>query len=353
MRIYPGNGLHGPQGRATSRTARSTPAARSRRSLGRRRRPRQPVPQGPKLTLFPGNGPGGLTDPRPLGLDLSPYDWVVGVSDVSLTGHADLIVRREGDRLPVVDPGQGTGFGRAASWARGWGSTTWPADRSKTLARSREASRGALGDVRRLEPLRVRRGTTRTTEPPRASGSAKEAIPGGEAGFASVRRRPPSVRRLPAAAARHSSPWVDARAARGRRRPAGPRRRTRPAATRPRRRRRARRRGSGSANRTPSGSSEQARTGRSSARSRPARRARPGRTRPRPPAVRRGRRPGRRSRRRRGTPGRASAWAGRGAGPGRARGRAPRPAARRSSPPSWRTSSPTARPARRSRRRRT
>ena len=36
--------------------------------------------------------------------------------------------------------------------------------------------------------------TTSTSEPPRASGSVKEAIPGGEAGFASERRRPPSER---------------------------------------------------------------------------------------------------------------------------------------------------------------
>jgi hypothetical protein len=48
---------------------------------------------GDRLTLYPGNGPGGLTSPRTLGLDLAPYDWVIGVSDVGLTGHGDVIVR--------------------------------------------------------------------------------------------------------------------------------------------------------------------------------------------------------------------------------------------------------------------
>ena len=37
--------------------------------------------KGSQLTLFPGNGPGGLTSPTALKLDLTPYDWVVGISD--------------------------------------------------------------------------------------------------------------------------------------------------------------------------------------------------------------------------------------------------------------------------------
>lgn len=48
---------------------------------------------GNQLTLYPGNGPGGLTGAKALSVDLSPYDWVIGVSDVNLTGHPDVIVR--------------------------------------------------------------------------------------------------------------------------------------------------------------------------------------------------------------------------------------------------------------------
>ena len=70
-------------GRPTWRTARSAAGTPDRRrSLERRRRPRQPVRQGGKLTLYPGNGPGGLTRRRGSPVDLTPYDWVIGVSDV-------------------------------------------------------------------------------------------------------------------------------------------------------------------------------------------------------------------------------------------------------------------------------
>jgi hypothetical protein len=46
------------------------------------------------LTLFAGNGPGGLSSPKKLSVDVSPYDWVIGVSDLRLTGHPDLVVRQ-------------------------------------------------------------------------------------------------------------------------------------------------------------------------------------------------------------------------------------------------------------------
>ena len=45
--------------------------------------------------VFPGNGPGGLTSPQPLELDVSAYDWVIGVSDLNLGGHADLVAREK------------------------------------------------------------------------------------------------------------------------------------------------------------------------------------------------------------------------------------------------------------------
>jgi hypothetical protein len=99
MRIYPGKGLAGLKASYVAHRAikagRQVPVGRwdgdgAPDSLFRR---------GSKLVLYPGNGPGGLMNPRSLRLDLSPYDWVVGVSDVGLKGHPDLIVRakRTGD----------------------------------------------------------------------------------------------------------------------------------------------------------------------------------------------------------------------------------------------------------------
>lgn len=50
---------------------------------------------GSTLTLFPGNGPGGLLFPKPVPVDLSPYDWVLGVGSLAQTGHPDLVVREK------------------------------------------------------------------------------------------------------------------------------------------------------------------------------------------------------------------------------------------------------------------
>ena len=61
--------------------------------------------------LSPGNGPGGLTGSTALGVDLAPYDWVVGVSDADLTGHADLIVRARATGYLWLLPATATGFG--------------------------------------------------------------------------------------------------------------------------------------------------------------------------------------------------------------------------------------------------
>jgi hypothetical protein len=67
--------------------------------------------RGGTLTLYRGNGPGGLSSPSRLPVDLSPYDWVIGVSDLQLTGHPDLIVREKGTGRIYALPGTETGFG--------------------------------------------------------------------------------------------------------------------------------------------------------------------------------------------------------------------------------------------------
>jgi len=62
------------------------------------------------LTLYHGNGPGGLHSPTKLSLDTSSYDWVIGVSDLRLTGHPDLIVREAGTGRLYAVPGTAKGF---------------------------------------------------------------------------------------------------------------------------------------------------------------------------------------------------------------------------------------------------
>ncbi len=95
MTIYPGRGLAGLK--------KSYPAYGAIRhgtqiGIGRWNTDGAPdtlIRRGRTLTLYPGNGPGGLSSPSRLPVDLSPYDWVIGVSDLTLTGHPDLIVRQK------------------------------------------------------------------------------------------------------------------------------------------------------------------------------------------------------------------------------------------------------------------
>ncbi|MBC9735439.1 FG-GAP-like repeat-containing protein [Nocardioides marmotae] len=111
MRVYPGKGL---DGLAASYVVRSRVAATQHLAVGRWDADGAPdslFRVGDKLTLYPGNGPGGLTTPRALGTDVSAYDWLVGVSDVQLTGHADVIARSKADGKLWLLPGTTTGFG--------------------------------------------------------------------------------------------------------------------------------------------------------------------------------------------------------------------------------------------------
>jgi hypothetical protein len=93
IRIYPGKGVDGLR---PSYVAHAAIDAGRQIAVGRWTGDGAPdslFRRGDRLTLYPGNGPGGLTSPRPLGLDLKPYDWVIGVSDMHLRGHGDVIVR--------------------------------------------------------------------------------------------------------------------------------------------------------------------------------------------------------------------------------------------------------------------
>ena len=121
IRIYPGNGLHGLK---ASYVAHSRIDAGTQVAIGRwdgDGAPDSLFRKGSQLTLFPGNGPGGLTNPKSLSLDLSPYDWVVGVSDVNLTGHPDLIVRAKRTGYLWLIPGNADGFGQRRFLGEGLG----------------------------------------------------------------------------------------------------------------------------------------------------------------------------------------------------------------------------------------
>ena len=95
MRIYPGDGLDGLK---DSYVAHSAINAARQVPVGRWDADGAPdslFRSGSGLSLYPGNGPGGLTGAKKLGADVGGYDWVIGVSDLRINGHSDLIVREK------------------------------------------------------------------------------------------------------------------------------------------------------------------------------------------------------------------------------------------------------------------
>jgi hypothetical protein len=117
-RIYPGAGLDGvgPNIVAYSNIAGAG------RTIAAGRWDRDGAPDvftrdAGRITLRPGNGPGGLTGTG-VSYDVSAYDWVVGVSDVGLTGHGDLIARERRTGALYLVPGSNKGFGSRVSLGR-------------------------------------------------------------------------------------------------------------------------------------------------------------------------------------------------------------------------------------------
>jgi hypothetical protein len=95
MRLYPGNGLLGVE---PGYVAHSAISAARQVGVGRWDGDGAPdtlLRSGDTLSVYPGNGPGGLTGRQALGFDATRYDWVLGVSDLRLTGHGDLVVREK------------------------------------------------------------------------------------------------------------------------------------------------------------------------------------------------------------------------------------------------------------------
>ncbi|WP_134742150.1 N-acetylmuramoyl-L-alanine amidase [Nocardioides sp. 503] len=74
-----------------------------------------------KVTLSRGNGPGGLTSTRAMSVNLTPYDWIVGISDVGLTGHSDLVVRQTSTKALYLIEMTASGFGAPKLLGQGLG----------------------------------------------------------------------------------------------------------------------------------------------------------------------------------------------------------------------------------------
>ncbi|MDO9456868.1 FG-GAP-like repeat-containing protein [Nocardioides sp.] len=122
MRIYPGRGA---KGLAASYVAYSAVPGTQQIPVGLWDGDGAPdviARNGSKLTLYPGNGPGGLTGARALSFDATPYDAFIGVSDMDLTGHPDLLARKRSTGQLVLIPGTTTGFGKPVVVGSGYGS---------------------------------------------------------------------------------------------------------------------------------------------------------------------------------------------------------------------------------------
>ena len=111
MRIYPGRGLRGLK---RSYVAYSAIGARRQVPVGRHDTDGAPdslLRSRSTLTLYRGNGPGGFVGSRQLSLDVGRYDWVVGISDIGVTGHSDLVVRARSTGTLWLVPMTASGFG--------------------------------------------------------------------------------------------------------------------------------------------------------------------------------------------------------------------------------------------------
>jgi len=104
MRIWPGRGA---AGLAASYVSHSAISAKRQVAAGLWTADGAPdsIFLSAKATvLYPGNGPGGLTNPVTIGGGINGYSWVIGVSNMRGTGKSALIVRDTGGSLYEIDP---------------------------------------------------------------------------------------------------------------------------------------------------------------------------------------------------------------------------------------------------------
>jgi len=112
LMLYPG---HGTAGLRKAYPAYRSLSSGSTIGVGRWDADGSPdalVRRGSTLTLLHGNGPGWLQSPRRLAVDLSGYDWVIGVSDLRGSGHPDLLVRQKSTGRLYGLPGTAKGVGK-------------------------------------------------------------------------------------------------------------------------------------------------------------------------------------------------------------------------------------------------
>ncbi len=110
MMIYPGMGIGGL--RAPYAAFRSIKAG-AQVPVGRWDADGAPdslFRKGTKVALYPGNGPGGFIGARALKINVKKYDWMVGVGDMGVNGHAGVVVREKKSGLLWLLPGTATGF---------------------------------------------------------------------------------------------------------------------------------------------------------------------------------------------------------------------------------------------------
>ena len=73
------------------------------------------------MSLYRSNGPGGLIGAKALPMSSAGYDWVVGISDVRLTGHSDLVFRNRTTKQLYLVEATATGFAAPVLLGSGFG----------------------------------------------------------------------------------------------------------------------------------------------------------------------------------------------------------------------------------------
>ena len=118
MRIYPGRGT---AGLAASYVSHSAIAGKKQIAVGLWTSDGAPDAiflNAKSTVLYPGNGPGGLTNPITIGAGLMGYSWVVGISDA---GRSALIARDAAGSLYRIDPTSSLMLGTPQLLATGFG----------------------------------------------------------------------------------------------------------------------------------------------------------------------------------------------------------------------------------------
>ncbi len=121
MRIYPGRGT---DGLGTSFVAYSKVSASKQIPVGLwdgDGAPDTVFRKNGAMALYRGNGPGGLVGSKMLTLNSKTFDWVIGVSDVRLTGHSDLVLRSRANKNLYLVEATETGFGAPKLLGSGFG----------------------------------------------------------------------------------------------------------------------------------------------------------------------------------------------------------------------------------------